>query len=186
MKALAISFTLALVLAGCQSNRPHTEASPYYGYPRGLGISLVKPLEIPPDSATVRLQYGRVVARNGVEESQPHCIFEIATVRDTAQPVAPDSFAVTRIQRRVQTFSGMPVFPYYTDYNMKVGWGDDDYPSHLYYLTEFRLHSDRQPLVRSLTCQSNQMAAGIAIMRHLTLAEIRGALGDYFRLDIPS
>jgi hypothetical protein len=35
-----------------------------------------------------------------------------------------------------------------------------------------------------MTCQSNQMAPGVAIMRHLTVAEIRQALGSIFSLNL--
>lgn len=184
MKTPPATLATALLLAGCQSQPPYPVDSPHYAYPRGLAIHLVQALEIPPGAATVRLQYGRPVARNGVQEVDPHCIFELDTVGDAVQRVAPDSFSVTRIQRREQTFSGMPAWPQPWPRSLRVGW-DDDGPSHLYYLTEFRLHSPRQPAVRSLTCQSNQMSAGIAIMRHLSLPEMRGALGDYFRLELP-
>lgn len=168
------------VLAGCASPGKYGPDSPYYGYPGGGRFILHQPLEIEADAATVRLQFGKVVARNAVQEEEPHCIFEINTVRDQPQRVAPDSFEITGVRRSITTFSGMPALfgP------MRVGFDRDGSPSHIYYKTEFMLRSDRQPDVRAMTCQSNQMAPGIAIMRHLTAAEIRQALGQVFSLSL--
>lgn len=171
---------LAFLLGGCAGPREYAPDSPHYAYPADLKIDLNRPLAIPPGQASVRLQYGRAVARNGVEETEPYCIFEIDTVSDSPQAVQPDRFRITRFQRRVETFSGMPALPWHV---VAIGNDDDGGPSLLYFISEFRLHSATQPGVRSLTCQVNQ--AGAAIPRHLTLAEIRQALGTYFSLELP-
>lgn len=173
---------LAALLSACTGTASYGPDSPYYVYPADLRISLLKPLEIPPASATVRLQYGRTVARNGVEETDPFCIFELETVGDGPQMVHPDRFQVIRFQRRIQTISGMLDAPRFA---MRVGFDDDRGPSHMYYVSDFRLRSVAQPKVRALTCMSNQLAPGIPIPRHLTLAEIRQALGAYFSLESP-
>lgn len=182
IRVLLPAVALAALLGGCATGKPYGPDSPYFDYPLDMHIALLRPLEIEPGSATARLQYGRVVARNGVFDYDAHCIFEIDTVSEATQQVRPDVFRVTRFQRRIQDFAGMPV--------AAVGklfavFDDDGGPSQAYYISEFRLHSDAQPQVRALTCQSDQNAAGIAIRRHLTLAEIREALGDWFRLDLP-
>ncbi|NWG76217.1 MAG: hypothetical protein HXY24_16720, partial [Rubrivivax sp.] len=60
---------------------------------------------------------------------------------------------------------------------------DDGEPSFLYFITAFRLRDPAQPALRGMTCAWNQMAPGNrALMRHLTLGEIRAALGDWFSL----
>jgi hypothetical protein len=173
---------LGALLSACAGASGYGPESPHYAYPADLRISLLKPLEIPPASATVRLQYGHPVARNGVQETDPHCIFELETVSDGPQQVRPDQFQVTRFQRRIEAHSGMPVMQFHA---MRTGFGQDDGPSQIYYVSEFRLRSASQPTVRALTCLSNQQAPGIAIPRHLALAEIRQALGAYFSLELP-
>ena len=182
MKYLLIP-ALLLSLPGCANNTAYGPDSPYYNYPTTTTLSLEQPIEIPPESATVRLQFGRTVARNGVQEEEPHCVFEVNTVKESSQTIVPGVFLVTDIQRRIQTFSGMPVLPWRYAFR-RTGFGRDDGPSHIYYITEFRLHSDKQPDVRALTCLHNQMAPGIPVMRHLTLAQIRQALGSYFSLTL--
>ena len=175
MHALTVfSLLLLASLYGC-STTPDAAT-----YPVGK-LQLHSALEIEPDAATARLQYGRIVARNAVQEHDPFCVFEIDTVRPEIQVVQPGEFSITGISRSIETFAGMPVFPRYA---MRVSLGDDDSPTHIYYKTTFRLQDAQQP-VRALTCMSNQNAPGNAnFMRHLTMAEIRSALGSWFTLHL--
>jgi len=191
MKTLIYAL-LATSLIGCAQTRNYPPDSPHYAYPGGARLTLDKPVDIPPDAATARLQYGGLVARNGVREEDPYCIFEIDTVKAEAQRIAPDRLTITGIQRRVQTFAGMPAWPYAYGFErrhlhragfQRIGFSDDDSPSQIYFLTEFRLRSAKQPQIRALTCLHNQMMPGVSIMRHLTLPEIRQALGSYFTLE---
>ncbi|MEW5788722.1 MAG: hypothetical protein AB1899_12795 [Pseudomonadota bacterium] len=167
-----IPLLLAGLLAGCAVTPD--------GGPRGH-LRLLQPLDIPPEAASLRLQYGRVVARNAVQEHDPFCIFEIDTRKEVAQGVAPGRFAITRVIRSVETFAGLPVMPLRP---MRVAFHDDGSPTLLYFKTTFILTDAAQP-VRSLACMSNQMAPGNPIQRHLSLAEIRQALGGLFSLELP-
>jgi hypothetical protein len=165
-----------LLLAGC-AGQPATSTDPDLGR-----LVLLTTLTIPPDSATLRLQHGRPVARNEVHEQDPFCVFEIDTVSDSPQTVRPDSFRVTRIGHSIDTIASAAL-PY--PVAIKVGRFSDDLPSQIYYKTLFRLHSEQQPGVRQLTCMSNQNMPGVyPFMRHLTLQEIRAALGADFRLEV--
>ena len=151
---------------------------------RSLGtLQLHEMLKIEPDAATLRLQYGHVVATNAVQEHDPFCVFELDTVRPEAQTVQPGPFRIVAISRSEETFAGMPVMPHFRPLR-RVSFGDDGGPTHIYYKTTFRLEDVHQP-VRTLTCMSNQNAPGNAsFMRHLTLTEIRGALGAWFTLSL--
>jgi hypothetical protein len=168
----ALAALLALTLAACA-------ATPEGARPVGR-LTLQVPIAIPPDAATLRLQYGKPTAFNAVQEQDPFCVFELDTVSEQAQAVAPASFDILAIQRSVETFSGMPAFPFGV---MMVGMGQDHGPSQIYYKTLFRLAPNPQG-ARVLTCMSNQYMPGIAIMRHLTLKEMREALGSLFTLDL--
>ncbi len=170
-----------VLLAACQGPGPRGPESPYYTYPGTKRISLEQTLTIPAGSATVRLQFGQPVASNAVQDSEPYCIFELASVRDLPQSVSPDHFAVARVERRIQDFAGMPVAP---TVGMLGLFGRGNGPSQVYYVTEFRLNSDRNSLVRGLSCQSNQISYPLQQQRHLTLSEMQGALGAYFSFDL--
>jgi len=164
------------LLAGCA-------AAPNNGPDPGHLI-LLSALIIPPESATLRLQYGHPVARNAVREYDPFCVFEINTVSDSPQNVRPGAFRITRIGYSIDTLADAASgLPYPT--SIKVGLFSDHRPTHLYYKTLFWLNSEHQPGVRLLTCMSNQNMPGVyPFMRHLTLPEIRAALGTDFRLEL--
>lgn len=173
MKRIAIGLLLLCGCAGMQSDDP---ASPHYAYPQGWALQLKRPLTIPAGEATVRLQYGRIVPRNGVQEHDPFCVVEINTVRDVPQVLAPGRFEVRRVTRNVS-----PITAVAPARLMRVRYVDDDgEPSFLYFITEFALRDPAQPELRSLRCAWDQLAPGNrALMRHLKLGEIRAALGDW-------
>jgi hypothetical protein len=178
MKHLLSTWLLILLAAVLASGCAGTGEAPPRGLDRGI-LHLRAPLEIPPGAATARLQYGRVVASNAVQEHDPFCVFELDTVSPQAQTVSPGRFRITAIGHSVETIAGMPA-----PRPVLLSFDDDGSPSHLYFKTIFRLRDDALP-VRALTCMSNQMAPGIApFMRHLSLEEIRGALGDLFTLEL--
>lgn len=171
-------WVFALALGGCASLLSDDPVSPHYAYPTGWTIELHRALTIPANEATVRLQYGRVVPRNGVQDYDPFCVVEIDTVRDAPQTLAPGRFEVWRVTRNVHTIVDAGASPF-----RRVHMSDDGDPPFLYFITEFRLRDPAQPGLRGMTCAWNQMAPGNRVlMRHLTLAEIRSALGDWMSL----
>lgn len=177
MKSLFI-LLLASLLAACA----HTQGPAAAATGR---LTLNHPLIIPANAASARLQDGKVVAFNHVQEQDPFCVFEIDTVAPAEQIVRPGNFAIMSVYRSVETFSGMPIgiTPVFFRH---VGLGDSDGgPSQIYFKTTFRLKAHDQS-VRTLACMSNQYMPGNPIMRHLTLAEIRRALGTWFTLELPA
>jgi hypothetical protein len=168
-----------LLLWSCDTPRNYGPGTPYYRFPEGSRLVLNHALEIPANWATARIQNGRLVPFGHVQEQLPHCIFEINTVRETPQRVEADSFDVIRVWRSESTIAARPGF-------IRAAYAyDDGSPSQMFFKTIFLLRSERQPGVRQLTCQSDQFAAGAGIPRHLTLPEIRQALGGIFTLELP-
>jgi hypothetical protein len=179
MKSMGIG--IALLLGGCASLSSPDPASPYYAYTPGWAAQLNQPLTIPAGAATVRLQYGGVVPRNSVQEHDPFCVVELDTVRDAPQTLQPGRFEVRRATRSVSTIVAARPSGF-----VRTGLGDEGEPTFLYYITGFRLRDPAQPELRGMTCAWNQMAPGNrALMRHLTLDEIRGALGGWMTLIPP-
>lgn len=177
-----IGFALVLFLGGCAGLQSADPASPYYAYTAGWTVQLNRPLTIPADAATVRLQYGRIVPRNSVQEYDPFCVVELETVRAEPQTLQPGRFEVWRVTRSINPVTAAAQSPL-----TKVRHGDDDGdPSFLYFITEFRLRDPAQPNLRGMRCAWNQMApVNRMLMRHLTLDEIRGALGGWMTLIPP-
>lgn len=171
-----------LLLGGCAGLESPDPASPYYAYTSGWVVQLNRPLTIEPDAATVRLQYGRIVPRNSVQEHDPFCVVELETVRTEPQTLQPGRFEVWRVSRSVNPITVMAKSPLIRARYIE----DDGDPSFLYFITEFRLRDPAQPALRGMRCAWNQMAPGNrALMRHLTLNEIRWALGDWMTLIPP-
>ena len=173
---------MLLCLTGCGGLQSTDPASPYFAYSTGWLAQLNRPLTIPADAATVRLQYGRIVPYNGVQEHDPFCVVELDTVRAEPQLLQPGRFEIWRVTRSISSITVEAKSPF-----IKARYVDDDGdPSFLYFITEFRLHDPGQPNLRSVRCAWNQMAPGNRmLMRHLTLDEIRWALGDWMTLVPP-
>ena len=179
MKSIGIG--LVLLMGGCAGLESPDPASPYYAYSTGWAVQLNRALQIPADAATVRLQYGRIVPRNSVQEYDPFCVVELNTVRDEAQTLQPGRFEVWRVTRSIDTVAAA-ASPF-----LKAGMmGHDPAPSLLYYKTRFQLRDPAQPNLLDMTCLWDQMAPGNRpLMRHLTLDEIRSAVGDWMTLIPP-
>lgn len=177
----AIGLTLAVLLAGCAGLESADPASPHYAYTAGWTVQLNQSLTIPAGAATVRLQYGRIVPRNSVQEHDPFCIVELETVAAEPQVLQPGRFDVWRVRRSVNPVTAAATSPL-----VKTGHDDDGDPSFLYFVTEFRLRDPNQPALRGMRCAWNQMApVNRMLMRHLTLDEIRGAVGGWITLIPP-
>jgi hypothetical protein len=181
MKTLVIAGVLAL--GGCSGLSSPNPDSPYYAYPPGWVVQLNRPLPIEPGRATVRLQFGQIVPYNGVQDAYPFCIVEVNTVSGaSAQILQPERFEVLKVGHSVSEISASAA-PYAQSGFMKVG---ADLPSFLYYITTFQLRSPQHSDIRDMRCAWNQMAPGNrALMRYLTLDEMRQALGDWISLIPP-
>ncbi|MHB1144907.1 MAG: hypothetical protein ACYCZS_08430 [Thiobacillus sp.] len=179
MKSIGIG--LVLLMGGCAGLESPDPASPYYAYSTGWAVQLNRALQIPAAAATVRLQYGRIVPRNSVQEYDPFCVVELNTVRDEAQTLQPGRFEVWRVTRSVSTIAAAA-----SPFIKAALVVDNSQPSFLYFKTEFRLRDAAQPDLRGMTCMWDQMAPGNRpLMRHLTLDEIRSAVGDWMTLIPP-
>lgn len=165
-------------LAGCGGVPSAHTAPPHDAQSSAWALQLHQPLTIPADAATVRLQYGRIVPRNGVQEHDPFCVVELDTVRDSPQTLMPGRFAIVRMTRSVSSLAAAP------SPLRRVSLGDEGEPSFLYFVTEFQLRDPAQPRLRSMQCAWNQMAPGNrALMRHLSPDEMQSALGDWITIE---
>ncbi len=99
---ILVSLAILSFLYGC--SRPEPSAQPTAGT-----LTLLSAIAIPAESATVRLQYGRVTAMNAVQEQDPFCILEVEAVLPEPQTLSPGRFAVNPPRQSQESFSGMPV-----------------------------------------------------------------------------
>lgn len=167
-----------LVLGACQS-APTTfdESSTHYPPPPGSRFTLKQALTIQANSAHVDLQGGQAVGLSQLNQYHPYCRLDVQDVRDTPQSVQPDEFLVKRVYRQttdvVAQRSGL----------VRVRRvSDDGGPTFMIYRTVFELKSARQPQVRQLTCEHWDRPA---LGDHLSLRQIRTALGEFFSVTLP-
>lgn len=179
-----LTLPLLLVLAACQPLSSYPVDSPWYQPPAGAEWVLNRSIEIPPDSATVRFQFGQIV--RGLNEFEPNCVFELTTVRTTPQPVAPQTFVITKV-RSGSSFRNSMRAPGLRFVKTHLG-ADDSGPTRYFYKTEMFLRSDKQPNVLMLTCQHawESGSSSFEYQRPPTVAEMREALGAYFTLRLPA
>lgn len=170
---------LVFILWACDTPRNYGPHTPYYHFPAGVRLVLNQPLEIPENRATARLQHGRVVPFGHVQEQEPHCIFEINTVRAEAQRVEPDVFQVTDVRRSVDDLAVVPGF------FMRSAFAEGNSPRPIFFKTRFVLRSEKQPGVLNLVCQVGPYSDDLVRHNHLTVPEIRQALGAIFTLELP-
>lgn len=176
----------AFALAACQTTYEGNEDSPYYVVPPGTPLLLNQPLTIPPEQVSVWLQDGRVIDANDARMYYPHCKFEVRERMPTAQTVTPDEFIVTRVTRSLMHSVRAPDPSERMVARIGVGFGfgaginmGTNGPSVQTFATRMNLGSDRQPNVMRLTCGHWDYPYD---GRHLTISEIRNALGGVFDL----
>ena len=96
-----LMFVGIVALGGCGSLASPDPDSPYYAYSPSWRVQLNRELPIDPGAATVRLQYGRIVPRNGVQEYDPFCIMEVNALSNQVQLLQPGRFEVVQVTRSV-------------------------------------------------------------------------------------
>jgi len=172
---------LALVVTACQSTAPLPVTSPYYLIPVGSRLVLNQPIEIAPTSATVRLQFGKIVSRWDSQDFEPLCVFESRIVGEAAQIIEPDSFEIIRVRRDYNSQSAQAE----PRAQLIRTFAGDGGGSRQYYKTELFLRSAKQPQILAMTCQHAWEPGSSGLdLRPLSVDEIRQALGAYFTLQL--
>lgn len=186
LKSSVLVACLAVLLSGCGTARYQgDESSPYYVVPAGSRVVLKQALAIAPEQVAVYIQNGKVLPWSEINAYYAHCKFELRERKDTEQRVEPGEFIVTRVVQdvvhmvswgRLQT-AGLTL-------GVRVGTMDDG-PSVQTYATYLYLGSDRQPQVFRLGC-GHWAYPGSRYAEHLSIAQMRKALGDLIRLELPA
>jgi len=166
---------IGLGLTACHASSVVEEDSPLRP-PPGTRLILNQSISIPAHSASVVLQGGRVMTGKQINHYHPNCRLEVQKVSDAPQVLQPDEFLVRRSRHEDRTtWNGNPL-------QLAGANHGNGGPSFVIYQTILELQSVNQPQVRWMTCEQ---WGDPAIGRHLTLHEIRLALGDVMRLVLP-
>ena len=187
---LATGIILTVGLASCAAQQ-YPVTSPYYHIPPGTRIVLNETLTIPPNSARVYLQYGKVVTPKEKDRYQANCWFLSWKLQNSPQIIHPDTFIVTQSQKNedyVQNLSNLKFASAAVSAEVGVGVGigistgkhgmldpfSADTPIATEYTTDIYIQSDTQPDIRRLACSHwDDVHTG----EHLTVEQMQSALG---------
>ncbi len=171
---------VALLLSACQQPVRYAEDDPNYSIPAGSTLTLTRPITIPGGQVSVYVQNGQVVParpRNPVNLYEPHCKVEMWSLGEAARSLEPQRFVVREVVRDWGPYARLPERRsglVYVD-------GGNDGPLLLRYRTELIVGGKGPSDLYRLTCQHWVLAPEL---RHLTVAEIRQALGGLFILQL--
>ncbi|NJD34146.1 MAG: hypothetical protein FIA96_04815 [Betaproteobacteria bacterium] len=182
------------VVAGCTQISVTTDASsPYYQLPSNTTVIVRQTVTIPPGTAHVIIQDGRIVFANHLRRYYPYCEIEVNDVIEAEQQIRPGRFAAARIIYQQKTY-GAERPPVLLAANTIAGNENDgrigtvllahhnDGPSFVLNEVRLGLQSAEQPNVRELRC-----AGGWAFPTSVafpTLREIDLALGALISIEI--
>jgi hypothetical protein len=187
MKPVVIPL-LAALLASCQSAAYEgDENSPFYLIPAGSSVTLNRELTIPAEQVAVFLQGGEVASSGKINQYYPHCKFELRHRRDTARTVQPDRFEITKVTPEIGhsvALDGLQLAGVSVGIGINIGSrGDGDGASLQTWSTRMTLRSARQPEVFRLSCGQTALPHE---GRHVSINEMRKALGAVITLQLPS
>jgi hypothetical protein len=175
MPRLYLSVLLAGVLSGCQAPGPIDEDSPQAEIPPGAVFVLKQDLGIPayerksyvptifnspnapPD---ITFQHGKVIKLKESARRESMCMLETQLRQGEANTINSDRFVAGR-----------------SSFEIGLALDTDDRP----FITRIPLASEDQPAIIALVCQNYGSPLYVT---HLTIREIRGALGEIFTLEL--
>ena len=175
LRIFLLALLLIITASACQGIQSRDEHSPYYQPGPGSLLILNTAVEIPPNQASIYLQYGKVVREKDIQVREANCKFEVRDVLPVAQTIQNDTFVIQRVQLQNQFVAYDRVI---VASAMEAQFGS---PVAEVYTTTYYLKSEKQPQVLYLTCQHWEV---VGDGNHLSIEEIRQALGVMMTLDV--
>ncbi|MBT8119373.1 MAG: hypothetical protein KJN89_06605 [Gammaproteobacteria bacterium] len=173
-------FLAVLSLAACSVNDTKDENSTFYAIPVGSVLKLNQDVTINANQVAIYIQDGRIMPYREVEKYYPNCKFEIYAISEQPRTVKADDFKIVKVQDEIESSS----LKEKTQLASRGGvfmFGMLDRSNVFNYATMMYLESDRQKDVYRMTCQHWE---DVRDDRHLSITQMRKAMGDVFTLVI--
>lgn len=165
----------------CQAP-PFSPNSPLTPVPVQSTLTLHQPLRIAPGTVSLWFQDGKQMPANDLNRYYPHCKFETWQMLDHEKTVEPDTFVIHKVVRWDDyAMQSMQLAASRISVGIGVHINGSD-PGPINTATEMFLRSERQPDVYRLICSQWEDATEA---NHVTINQIRRALGDTFSLQLP-
>lgn len=175
MNSKYLIICISVLLVSCNSPIIKDESSPFYAVEVGSSMILNQPLIMPPNRASILLQYGKVVPSNNVNIYYANCSFEINTLSESSVTIHPDTFLIYRVIDETISVSLQPNM--YASLGMLADGGGSDFN----YTTTMYLESKQQPDVLRLACMHWESTED---NNYLTIEQMRQALGDIITIEL--
>jgi hypothetical protein len=179
-----------VLLAGCQSPQVRDQDSPNFLPPKGSLVIVHDDMQIPPQSARVFLQRGRLVSYHDVDRYYPWCAFEVNDVSDSTQILRANTFKIYRVYIRTEqvvdnTKTQLAKLTIGAPRQIWHLTGDGNGgPTTVTKVIVMWMTSPTQSNIRKLTCGGSEENEALA--RTPSVMQIRAALGDFATLELPS
>lgn len=188
VKPVSRLFLLMLCLAGvaaCGINKTKDEDSPFYAVAVGSLLVLNQDVTIPGNEVAIYVQNGEILPYREVDKYQPNCKFEIFTISEKPRNVQADTFAIIKVEDDIESSSIKAATQLASLDNVLTkkfnAFGMLDQSEVFNYSTYMYLRSDKQKDVYRMICQHWE---SVMDDKHLSISQMRGAMGAVFTLKI--
>lgn len=170
---------LISMIGACAQTPVRDVSSVFYSIPAGSVLHLNQPLQIAPESVSVFIQQGKLIAEPLIDRYQPYCKFELYAMSEAARQVAPDSFVIEKVVDEIELTTQLQTRPAAA---LLAGLMlVSDTPSIYTYTTHLYLHSEIQPDVYRLSCMHWE---DVQDDNFLTVTQLREAMGTLLTLEL--
>ncbi len=167
-------------LSACSQNAVKDENSVFYAVPVGSLVVLNQDVTIAGDQVAVYVQNGQLMSDTEVNKYYPNCKFEVYKISEQPRTVLADTFEIIKVVDDIESSSLQKSTELAAlDKALTFGMLDRSYVFN--YATLMYLNSEKQKDVYRLTCQHWE---DVMDGRHLTIRQMRVAMGDVFTLEI--
>ena len=173
-----------LLLAACSTENVRDgvkdEDSTFYAVPVGSVLVLNQELTISGNQVAIFVQNGEIKPEKDVDKYYQNCKFEIYTMSEQPRTVDSDSFEIIKVEDDIESSSLQKNTRLAVRGNtLSFGMLDRSYVFN--YATMMYLYSEKQKDVYRMTCQHWE---DVRDDRHLSITQMRDAMGDIFTLKI--
>jgi len=182
MFALNRVFFIVLIvsLSACSINDIKDENSVFYAVPVGSTLTLNQQVNIRGDQVAVYVQNGELMQYGEVNFYLPNCKFEIYTMSEQPRTVQADIFEIIKVEDDIES-SSLQKSTRLAVLDNALAFAMLDRSYVFNYATLMYLNSEKQKDVYRITCQHWE---DVMDDRHLTIKQMRQAMGDVFTLKI--
>ena len=167
-------------ISACSLNDTKDEGSAFYAVPVGSLLVLNRDVTIDGDQVAVYVQNGELMKEVEVDKYLPNCKFEVYKISEQPRTVSADTFKIIKVEDDIES-SSLQKNVHLAALGNRFALGVLDRSNVFNYATLMYLSSEQQKDVYRITCQHWE---DVRDDMHLSISQMRKAMGEVFTLDI--